>query len=172
MCAALALMTCSLSAGAQNFGNRSFTGGAAIHKFFSSPDAVEAVVPALHLGMTYYLGAGFEIAVLAHGALAYREAGVTVGGGGGFVFAGLVHAGARYLFSEESVRPYFGLHLPLLYVWPSVFSLGAGANAGVEWFVSDSVSIGPRASVDLMIRDLNQPVSVGLGLAAVVSGHY
>src|SRR5579863_7592175 len=58
--------------------------------------------------------------------------------------------GVRYLFSEESVRPYVGLDLSYLQLFgtaeqPNTAFAGLGPNGGVDIFVTDSVSIGVRA---------------------------
>ncbi|HEX8825115.1 MAG TPA: hypothetical protein VF794_34675 [Archangium sp.] len=56
--------------------------------------------------------------------------------------------GIRYLFLEESIRPYVGADLSYLHVFKpqgdSNFA-GVGPNAGLDFFVSDSISIGARA---------------------------
>ena len=58
-------------------------------------------------------------------------------------------AGVKYLLMEESVRPYVGLDLSYLHLFGSpvapVDFVGLGPNIGVDWFLSDSVSIGVRA---------------------------
>jgi len=56
--------------------------------------------------------------------------------------------GIRYLFMEESLRPYVGADLSYLHVFmPQVNEgyVGLGPNAGIDFFVSDSISLGARA---------------------------
>jgi outer membrane protein len=63
--------------------------------------------------------------------------------------------GARYLFSEETVRPWVGLQLSGLFVVrdpnPVMFYAGPGLAAGLDLFVADTFSIGPRAFFDFFI---------------------
>jgi outer membrane protein len=63
--------------------------------------------------------------------------------------------GARYLFSEETIRPWVGLQLSGLFVVrdpnPVMFYAGPGAAVGVDFFVSDTFSLGPRAFFDFFL---------------------
>jgi outer membrane protein len=68
--------------------------------------------------------------------------------------------GLRYLFLEESVRPFVGLDLSFLNIFGNVplkdtAFAGLGPNAGVEFFVSESISIGLVARFNLYVS-LNQ----------------
>ncbi len=56
--------------------------------------------------------------------------------------------GIRYLFLEESIRPYIGADLSYLHIFKEQGEsnfFGLGPNAGIEFFVSDSISLGARA---------------------------
>lgn len=89
-----------------------------------------------------------------------------------FAFGGQL--GVRYLFLEESVRPYLGAHLAGLYLvrdaLPNYF-VGPGANAGLEFFVVESISIGARAYVDLYLN-LNQPPGFSVGGALYATTYF
>lgn len=62
--------------------------------------------------------------------------------------------GIRYLILEESLRPYVGADLSYLHVFkPQANSsyFGLGPNAGVEYFVSDSISLGARVQFNFYL---------------------
>ena len=90
-----------------------------------------------------------------------------------FVGAGL-NLGVRYFFSEEAFRPYAGAELAFLYIHrdtdTSTF-FGLGPVAGFDYFLSDSISIGPRAFANFFI-ELNKPVRTTLGAQAVVATYF
>lgn len=72
--------------------------------------------------------------------------------------------GVRYLFLEESIRPYLGADLSYLHVFkPSGDSnyVGLGPNAGLEFFVTDSISLGARAQFNVYFA-LNERVQTSL----------
>lgn len=80
--------------------------------------------------------------------------------------------GVRYLFSEERIRPYAGADLSWLFLFrdsgtASLF--GVGPNLGIDFFVSDSVSLGLRIQYVLYFQ-LNGPfrdsLDGSLGVAA------
>jgi outer membrane protein len=76
--------------------------------------------------------------------------------------------GIRYLFMEESIRPYVGADLSYLHVFKPQAGLGfvgVGPNAGVELFVSDSISLGARAQFNAYLS-LEERVQTSL----IVSG--
>jgi outer membrane protein len=64
--------------------------------------------------------------------------------------------GVRYLFMEESIRPFAGMDISFLNIFGNANQqntafAGLGPNAGVEFFVSDSISIGLIARFNLYI---------------------
>ncbi len=70
----------------------------------------------------------------------------------------------RYLFLQESLRPWAGLELDVLYLFRNnpdqstntqVFA-GPGASAGLEYFVTNEVSIGARTFFALYIAVNNR----------------
>ena len=76
--------------------------------------------------------------------------------------------GFRYLFLEESIRPYLGADLSFLHVFKEQGEqnfFGVGPNAGVELFVSDTVSVGARAQLNAYLS-LTEKVQTSLILSA------
>jgi outer membrane protein len=82
--------------------------------------------------------------------------------------------GIRYLFLEESIRPFAGVDLSFLNLFggpgPNTAFAGLGPNAGVEFFVSDSISIGLIARFNLYVS-LNS-VWESFGANAQVSTYF
>jgi outer membrane protein len=84
--------------------------------------------------------------------------------------------GIRYLFLEESIRPFAGVDLSFLNIFGSgnnqqnTAFAGLGPNAGVEFFVSDSISIGLVARFNLYVS-LNE-VWESFGANAQVSAYF
>jgi outer membrane protein len=70
--------------------------------------------------------------------------------------------GARYLFSEEALRPYAGAELTFLHAFNDIGEtnyFGFGANGGVDYFVGDTVTLGGRAFVNLYLMLNVQPMT-------------
>lgn len=62
--------------------------------------------------------------------------------------------GIRYLFIEDTFRPYVGADLSYLHIFkPQANSsyFGLGPNAGLEYFVSDSISLGARVQFNFYL---------------------
>lgn len=81
--------------------------------------------------------------------------------------------GFRYLFLEESVRPYIMFQVAGLYIFrdattTSNFFVGPGAGGGVDFFVADSISIGLRATADLYLTLTNTQLKAQVSLAGGV----
>lgn len=79
--------------------------------------------------------------------------------------------GVRYLFSEETLRPYVGLELGYFQTFgfePTLNRVGLSPNVGVEYFVADTVSIGVRGQFTAYWL-LNAPVSTSLGAHAHIA---
>lgn len=75
-------------------------------------------------------------------------------------------AGVRYLFSEESVRPYVGADIGYFQTFGTetpVNRVGLSPSGGLDYFVADTVSIGARGQFTLYVM-LNQRVATSLGL--------
>jgi outer membrane protein len=82
--------------------------------------------------------------------------------------------GIRYLFSEESLRPYLGVDLSYLAVFRelgSVHHVGLGPNVGLDVFLGDSVSLGVRGVFNVFIA-LNQPTQLSGGAHLVAATYF
>mgnify|MGYP007112205719 CR=1 FL=1 len=165
----------------QTFANRYLGLGVSVVKLLGNSPSLDVFVPIsieggwyLENGFEFYARPQFFITRVLQGAQQSDGsvgAGIVVGGGG--------QVGVRYLFLEESIRPYIGLHasLVVLATAPAAsFIPGPGVNVGVDFFVADSVSIGLRVPVDLYLQfnTNGQDViaTVGLGGTANVLFYY
>jgi outer membrane protein len=81
--------------------------------------------------------------------------------------------GLRYLFSEESIRPYLGTDVSYLIVFKNTVSnfVGIGPNVGIDFFVSDSVSLGLRGQYNFYIA-LNEKTQTSLTLSAGAAAYF
>jgi|SRR5215217_599522 len=81
--------------------------------------------------------------------------------------------GLRYLLLEESIRPYVGSDISYLVVFKDSTSnfVGIGPNVGVDFFTSDSVSLGVRAQYNFYIA-LNEKTQTSLTLSAGISAYF
>ena len=82
--------------------------------------------------------------------------------------------GVRYLFSEESIRPYIGADLAYIHIFfenAAYQRVGPGLNLGVDAFVSDSITIGVRGTAALYIS-LNVSPEFSFGLLGVASTYF
>lgn len=99
----------------------------------------------------WYLDNGFEIGLRVPLAMFLTtQASKQLLGTGGQLYA-------RYLFLQESIRPWVGLELDVLYIFrdnpgkstnTQVFA-GPGASVGLEYFLTNEVSIGARTMFTL-----------------------
>lgn len=118
----------------------------------------------------FYIESGFEVFLRIPLLFAYQKFGVTKDGGPGIVIASGGQFGLKYMFLEESIRPYVTLHLAGLYFIRDAaasnglnnFFIGPGIGAGLDFFVGESVSLGARAYLDMYVT-LNVPPSFSLG---------
>jgi outer membrane protein len=111
---------------------------------------------------TLYIESGFEVVSLTK--ISFPKDPIT----GNRVVGLAPSLGIRYLFLEESIRPYVGADLSYLHVFkPQGDSnfVGVGPNAGVEFFVSDSISVGARAQYNAYVS-LSEDVQTSLILSA------
>ncbi|MFP2911625.1 hypothetical protein ACLESD_42690 [Pyxidicoccus sp. 3LFB2] len=81
--------------------------------------------------------------------------------------------GLRYLFSEESIRPYLGTDISYLIVFKNTVSnfVGIGPNVGIDFFVSDSVSVGLRGQYNIYIA-LNEQTQNSIALSAGAAAYF
>jgi outer membrane protein len=126
-------------------------------------DTISFGVPiALEAG--YYIESGFDLYLRVQLSILSQQVGFgpePVRGEPGVLFGIGGQLGVRYLFLEESIRPYVGVHLAGMgfpsdrRVGPAGFG-GLGASLGVDFFASDSISIGLRGYTDLLFSVDNQ----------------
>jgi outer membrane protein len=82
--------------------------------------------------------------------------------------------GIRYLFMEESIRPYAGTDLSYLYVFKSGSNaqyVGIGPNVGLDFFLSDALSLGLRGQYNIYIA-LNEDTQTSLTLSGGVAVYF
>ena len=81
--------------------------------------------------------------------------------------------GIRYLFAEESIRPYLGSDISYLIVFKETVSnfVGIGPNVGIDFFVSDSVSVGLRGQYNFYIA-LNEETQTSLTVSAGAAAYF
>lgn len=115
-----------------------------------------------------YLESGFELYLKIPLLFARQKFGV-VNGGPGIVIASGGQFGARYLFLEESIRPWIGIHVSGLYFVRDAmatnlnnFFIGPGTAVGCDFFVSDSISLGIKGYFDMFVT-LNKDPSFAVG---------
>lgn len=167
----------SLSPAAQasaSFANRSLALAFSAFKLVGDDGLVDFGLP-LSLEGAIYIDNGFEVFLRAAAAIFYQQQFVGPNPGPGFVWGGGGQVGSRYLFLEETWRPYAEVHLAVLGIGrndqaaagteasnaPKVF-VGPGAGVGLDVFVSDSISVGGRGFFELYIT-LNSPPRYAFG---------
>ncbi len=84
--------------------------------------------------------------------------------------------GIRYLFNEQGIRPYAGFDLSYLHIFGGDTGLvldrvGPGVNLGIEFAVSDQLSLGVRAQSALYVM-LNKSPFFSLGASAVAATYF
>ena len=152
----VALLGCvfSTSEAHAQFANRSVGLSPGFFKLFA-PD-VNWMVP-LTLDGSFYAENGFDIFVHAPVAISSIRAVDSTGAANPnyITFGWGLQIGARYLFLEESIRPYVGLQVSAIFILrdpnPVLFYAGPGVTGGVDFFASDTFSIGPRVFYDFFI---------------------
>jgi outer membrane protein len=158
---------CAGTAHAQ-FANRSFGGGVSFVKFIGG-DVASGLnfAGALTLEGSLYIDSGFELYAQVPLSVVDVATGADNPGnnGRGQVFGTGGHLGARYLFLEETIRPYVGLEFAtfvLITVPDPKVIFGPGLSGGIQWFVADSISIGANANFNVFF-ELNKPVRPAFG---------
>lgn len=84
------------------------------------------------------------------------------------------NVGLRYLFTQETVRLYAGAELAFLYIFRDngqTTFVGLAPNAGVDFFVSDSFSLGARGTLNVYLA-LNEPVRLAPSVLGVISTYF
>lgn len=125
-----------------------------------------------------YLESGFELYLKIPLLFAQQKFGVTANNGAGIVIASGGQFGARYMFLEESIRPWVGLHISGIYfvrdamqVMLPNFFIGPGTAVGVDFFVSDSISLGVKGYFDMFVT-LNKPPTFAVGGGAYATTYF
>ncbi len=139
-----------------SFANRMLGLSGGYSTFTNNNVALTTVVPiALEAG--YYIESGFDLYLRVQISLVRQGVGFGADRNNpGFLFGIGGQLGIRYLFLEESIRPYVGVHLAgmglpsELRVGPPGYG-GLGINGGVDFFLSDSISLGLRGYFDLLM---------------------
>jgi outer membrane protein len=125
-----------------------------------------------------YIESGFEVFLRIPLLFAYQKFGVTKDGGPGIVIGSGGQFGIKYMFLEESIRPYVTLHLAGLYFIRDAaatmlnnFYIGPGVSVGVDFFVGESISLGVRGYLDMFVT-LNVPPNFSLGAGACATTYF
>lgn len=155
------------------FANRSLGGGVSFIKLFGGNSragvtGVDFAVP-LTLEGSLYIENGFDIYAHVPVMLVSVTAGADTPDGRGLIFGSGGHLGVRFLFAEETLRPYVGIEVAgfVLLAKTTVVFIGPGATVGLDYFVADTISIGARAFFDLFIElNVDPRPAVGGGIAA------
>ena len=148
------------------FANRSL-GLSAGYMSFNNTASLNSTV-FLGFDASLYIENGFEVVSLTKIASPDGSHQRAAGGGPGPL------VGIRYLFMEESFRPYLGADLSYLHIFkPQGDSdfFGVGPNAGLEFFVSDSISLGARAQFNVYLS-LRERVQTSVILSAGSSVYF
>ncbi len=166
-----------------SFANRALGLDFAGFKILGDNDLVDYGIVPIGLQGAVYLDNGFEAVLRVQLMLFYQKQFVGNPPGPGFIWGGGGQVGARYLFLEESIRPYGELHLAVLGIGrsestasseatsaPAVF-VGPGVAAGVDFFVADSISVGGRGFFDFFLT-LNAPPRFSFGGAITVATYF
>jgi outer membrane protein len=125
---------------------------------------------------SYYVDQGFELTAAVN--FQYLRSSVANKDAYGI----LPQVGFRYLFLQETIRPYVGADLDYWHIFANpaaggvdlfkgVDLVGIGPKAGCEFFTSDSFSLGVEANAGFFFA-LNQPVDVRLSLIATANVYF
>lgn len=146
-----------------SYANRNLGVGVSFFKVLGETVGVDWGLP-ISLEGGIYLDSGFEVFVQPQFMILSVTTGAMTPDGRGSIFGFGGHLGARYLFSQESIRPYLALHVSVLGLAATVTRVfvGPGVSAGSDFFVSDSISLGARLTFDVFWA-LNVNPSFGLG---------
>ncbi|MDX2013990.1 MAG: hypothetical protein SFW67_27585 [Myxococcaceae bacterium] len=168
------------AAHATSFANRGLGLGLGYTRIITDDRTVPEWAIPLWLEGSYYAESGFDIYLRVPIALAQVRIGAPTMDGSGIVVAMGGQFGVRYLFLEESLRPFVSLHISGIYVIRptntdvtigSNLLVGPGVGAGLEYFVADSVSIQARGFFDWFIA-LNAPQRFSLGGTVTVATYF
>jgi outer membrane protein len=149
----LCALFCGSAAQAQ-FANHSISLSGGYQTFSGDQIVVGSGYP-LTLGSTLYVEGGWEATadfafLILNTAVQPRQQAI-----------GIAPAvGMRYLLMQETLRPWLGLDVSYLHVFADVAAsnfVGVGPKAGVDYFLTDTVSVGVRANYVFYLM-LNAPL--------------
>ena len=132
----------------------------------------QGVVPvpgiAVGLGWTHYIDGGFEWTANAD-AMLLPEPDMT-----GNIFGVSGGPGLRYLFLQESIRPWVGVALSYLLLFHSDQSwnhLGLGPSMGLDFFLTRQISLGVKGRLDFyaVLRD-REPIALRISSGGALVG--
>jgi len=154
----LAVLCFATPAEAQYGNHRMGLGAGAMHFRAKDMESIWGLVP-LALEYSIYIEDGFDIGaqvpmVIFFDTITKKE---YFAMGTGFNF--------RYLFMEEHIRPYVGAQLGGIYIFgraASSFFIDIGPIGGLDYFISDTWSIGPRLFANLHFM-LNERLRYSFG---------
>ncbi len=130
----------------------------------------------LGLNAALYIESGFELYFRALVGIHHGDAAICGGKVGGCEVVGVVPAmGFRYLFSEDTIRPYLGLTAGYLAFFGKNADNSDAVNSrfslspmgGIEFFVAENFSIGLQAEYHLMLELNGSPAHAVIGLGKV-----
>lgn len=117
---------------------------------------------------SYYIESGFDLVSLTKLAFPRDPA-------SGKRVVGLAPSvGIRYLFMEETFRPYAGTDISYLFVFKDGSTpqyVGLGPNLGFDFFVTDTVSLGMRGQYNFYIA-LNEKTQSSLTLSVGAAAYF
>ena len=117
---------------------------------------------------SYYIESGFDLVSLTKLSFP-RDPGT------GKRVVGLAPSvGIRYLFLEESFRPYVGTDISYLFVFKSDATpqyVGLGPNLGFDYFITDTVSLGLRGQYNFYIA-LNEKTQSSLTFSVGAAAYF
>jgi outer membrane protein len=173
------LLSSEAAASTGSFANREL--GLGVSAFALLPSGADLISWGLPITLEggFYIENGFALYLKVPLMLLQQKIGFgPAGDSPGTILATGGQFGIRYLFLEESVRPYVMLHLAGLYLFRDAafgpnFYAGPGLGAGVDFFVAESVSLGLRATADLYITiNATPPVLFSLGGGVNVTTYF
>jgi outer membrane protein len=117
-------------------------------------------------GCTGYIDSGFEWTANVDAML------LTESGTARNIFGLAAGPGLRYLFLQESIRPWVGAEISYLHLFQidqASSHLGLGPNAGLDFFVTEQFSLGLKGHLDFyaILRD---PIALRTSVGGVLVG--
>lgn len=163
----VASILCGAATAQAQYSNRSLGLGFGATKISADREPIQWALP-ISLEGSFYIDSGFGMTGRAGVMVMFDPASNTQ------VLGLSIMLGARYLFLEEWVRPYIGLSLANLDIFRTTGTevfFGPGPELGVDFMVSDGVSLGLRGFATFYLT-LNVPVHISYGGSANVHVYF